>query len=1466
MEDMNYILEFKATYYKEHPIRLYLELANYHFQVENNQLYVNNANNERIATLSMFESVILEDTRYVYFSKNDEKIYPIKEQTILIGGSLSSDIIMEGFQVAITKQTIVNHSKHKVYINGIELKENQQEYQIGDCILLGLLLLVVKQDEFMITGDLTYYQTSLVSKATSQTYFEGYPLYKRSPRVIQTLSDEKIVIQKPIAKSKLEKGSLFKLIIPPLIGVGATIAISVIMPRGPYIFVTLAMTLVTTVFSVVGFFSDRKRTKEENAKKEAVYYDYLLDTRKKLQKLQYAEKKYYDYHYPLSREIIRMIETYNPRLYEKDSHEDDFLMIRVGNAAQKSDYNVSFDYNLLDIEKDHQLEEAKEVYQLFTTTNNKPVIVDLKQTHLGLVGEKQYIHAEMKDIITQITYFQSYHDVEIIMLHQEKYHNDFDYLKWYPHFKLHQMNVTGVINNESVRDQVLASLQQILRDRKLKLEEHQRETKYLPHFILLVDDYHLIVNHPIMEYLQRKSLDLGITMIYSASKQADLPDNIKTVVQLEDMDTGRLLVDQGKACNQILQLNHTNNRQLETTSRILAALVHQQGIVSQIPEAITFFELYGVEHPEELHIRERWKKSQSHKSLAVPLGVRAKEDIVYLNLHEKAHGPHGLVAGTTGSGKSEIIQSYVLSLAVHFHPHEVGFLLIDYKGGGMANLFQKLPHLLGTITNLDGAESMRALASIKSELKRRQRIFNACGVNNIIQYTKLFKACKVTEPLPTLFIISDEFAELKKEQPEFMSELVSIARIGRTLGIKLILATQKPTGVVDDQIWSNSKFKLALKVQDESDSKEVIKTADAAYITQPGRAYLQVGNNEIYELFQSAWSGASYTNEIEAKIDDRVYKMNILGQAELINQDLSEDTEATDLTTQLDVVVDHVNDIYESLQAMTVKKPWLPSLEEKIVSPYILQENVIDTATIRTIDLTCPIGLIDIPEEQKQTDYVIDFMKDGNLFVFGSSGYGKTVTLETVMNTLAVKNNPQLLQYYILDFGNSAMIPYKDLPHVADYMGFDDTEKLGKFITLMEDEIKARKQLFGRAMVQNISIYNQAQPNNLLKTIFVVVDNYDVIKELAIDLESALMRLSRDGFSVGIYIVMSASRVSGVKYATLNNFKNRIAQYMFDESEASNAVGRGAYKLTDKIKGRALVKQNSVSMAQIYSSVPFEDDLSYLHHNQTLIVSIKQAYTGKPVKGIAVLPDIFTTQEYEVYEISDTHSIKLGLHTQDVTLVGMDTSSLSPFLILGPSSSGKTNILEVILNQLGEQDMCTIFDSKELAFYKYKKKGQVIYIEDNDQSKKQAVENLFTEVEARKEAMKKAMIQDSSIKPKVFYQMLPKYYMMIDDVDYFVEKMHDIPNIVGLLKDAVDTGIVVIGAGHSSKLKGVDPVMKFFKTANAGLLVGNQGTHAIFDISSKETPAFGFGILLQNNKYQKIKLPMYKEMQVAKDA
>lgn len=263
-----------------------------------------------------------------------------------------------------------------------------------------------------------------------------------------------------------------------------------------------------------------------------------------------------------------------------------------------------------------------------------------------------------------------------------------------------------------------------------------------------------------------------------------------------------------------------------------------------LPNTITFLEMENIGKVEQLNIINRWKNNDPTKSLKAEVGVDENGDLMYLDLHEKFHGPHGLIAGMTGSGKSEFIITYVLSMALNYSPNEVSFILIDYKGGGLAGAFEnkntgvKLPHLAGTITNLDKAEMDRTLVSIDSEVRRRQKIFNEArdslgeSTIDIYKYQKFYREGKLSTPVPHLIIVCDEFAELKSQQPDFMDNLISIARIGRSLGVHLILATQKPSGVVNDQIWSNSKFRVCLKVQEKADSMEMLKRPEAAELKQ----------------------------------------------------------------------------------------------------------------------------------------------------------------------------------------------------------------------------------------------------------------------------------------------------------------------------------------------------------------------------------------------------------------------------------------------------------------------------------------------------------------------------------------------------------------------------------------------------------------------------------------------------------
>ena len=1070
---------------------------------------------------------------------------------------------------------------------------------------------------------------------------------------------------------------------------------------------------------------------------------------------------------------------------------------------------------------------------------------------MGLVGEKAYIHRQIASILTQICFFQSYLDIEIVLLVEEEDWAKFEWARWLPHCKVKTINITGLVAAENQRDQVLGNISQMLKMRKQKQDEEKKDSRFLPHYVFIVDNPKLIINHSIMEYLQTPHTDLGFSIIYTTHIQANLPENIRTVFILDGGDKGTLLMDDGVLLNRSVTLPATDTIDFETIARMLAPIRHSQGVSTQIPESVTFFELYNVKHPEEIPVLELWEKNACHKSLSVPLGLRGKDDVVSLNLHEKAHGPHGLVAGTTGSGKSEIVQSYILSLAVNFHPHEVGFLLIDYKGGGMANLFANLPHLLGTITNLDGSESMRALASIKSELGRRQRIFGDCGANHINQYTKLFKANEVTEPMPHLFIISDEFAELKKEQPDFMTELISAARIGRSLGVHLILATQKPSGVVDDQIWSNSKFKLALKVADESDSNEMIKTPDAARITQPGRAYLQVGNNEIYELFQSAWSGASFSADVVKKgFDSRVYLLNPLGQGELLNDDLSEvDALEESKLTQLDVLVSHIHSLYEELETDVVEKPWLPPLPHKLVTTHI--STGVDVGGITSHNLAVPLGMADIPEEQTQIEYVHNFVEDGNLAVFSSSGFGKSTMLMNVALTLASNNSPKLLNYFIMDYGNSALAQLKGLPHTADYLTFDDTEKLDKLVKLLTGELKTRKSLFASVSAVNFRMYNEVAKEKL-PAILLFIDNYDVIREIGDDLEEFLVKLTRDGTGVGIYTVATASRSNAIRYSVLNNFKNKIAQFMFDDSDIAAVAGRCAYKLPE-IRGRAIIKMKEAHIAQCYLPAPFENDIDYTKHIGDIVSGIAEQNTASKAEGVRVVPDIVTYEDLAPYINAMQRQITVGFNTETTEPTYLDLSIACQLIVGGPST-GKTNVLKLIASQLKGMTLF-VADSATGDLNALETWPQITYMETADQLDN-FYQNLLGEVERRQ-----TELDASDMRIREYLASQPPVLVLIDDADNFVElckgKAMDMENLVTA---AISMGITFITATQPLKMRGFDNITKVLKGSPAGIVLGHPAEQNVLQVPPprgyKAVPDIGFWY--RRGDISQIKMPFMK--------
>jgi len=552
----------------------------------------------------------------------------------------------------------------------------------------------------------------------------------------------------------------------------------------------------------------------------------------------------------------------------------------------------------------------------------------------------------------------------------------------------------------------------------------------------------------------------------------------------------------------------------------------------------------------------------------------------------------------------------------------------------MANLFKNLPHLLGTITNLDGAQSMRALASINAEIHRRERLFGEFEVNHINQYQKKFKNGEATEPLPHLFLISDEFAELKVNQPDFIKKLVSIARVGRSLGVHLILATQKPSGVVDDQIWSNSRFKIALKVADRSDSNEMLHTPDAAEITQTGRAYLQVGNNEVYELFQSAWSGADYQpDKDDMGIEDHtIYLINELGQYEILNEDLSglEDVdEIKEVPTELDAIVHHIQLLCEEQEIPPVPQPWLPPLKERITLDE-LEEVQPTVAWTQEKPLSVLLGMADIPQAQKQEAVSINLSKDGHILLYGSPGTGKTTFLQTAGMDLARKFSPKALTMYLMDFGTNGLAPLSKLPQVADTMLLDQTEKISKFVRIMERELNRRKKLLADYGVGTLDLYRQASGQEE-PAIVILLDSYEAFKEEAYEAElfKLLVRISREGLSIGVHLLMTAGRQTNLRAQLYSNFKHQLSLPQNEAGEVRAIVGSTPLAMTmEDIKGRALMKREEVDVIQLALPVYGANDTQVLNNLRQEVASLQEAWTGQRPSAIPMVPEELTEKDF----------------------------------------------------------------------------------------------------------------------------------------------------------------------------------------------------------------------------------------------
>ncbi len=713
-----------------------------------------------------------------------------------------------------------------------------------------------------------------------ETALEEKVLFHRSPRNLKKLVTEPFEIEAPPQAQEHEPQPLAMLVGPSLtmaLPMVMTSALSVWASRqtgsasGALMYISMvtavSSALIGAAWAVVNVRNaDKARKKNENRRFES-YSDYLLRMRDKIQKA-YTENSEAMRDRYLPAEQCTVLDQYSPLLWNRNATHEDFLSVRLGCGDLPFQAPIVIPKERFTMMVDSLADKPALIQENFKTLKDVPVTVDLLQNRLvGVAGgdNREGANEIAKVMIAQIAAANCYTDVKIGVIYDGSCDIDreiWNFAYWLPHVWSGDKKIRYIATSKAEMGDVFHEIAQVLRNRSE--EEEKKEPKsFKPRFVLFVTDPKLLDGELITHYVFERNRDLGLTTVLLSARAEDLPNECECIVRCDRTFEGIYNTRDGMSNGTKILFDHVSKEGLEMMARTQGKIqVVESDLDGEIPATLTFFDMYGIGRPSELNAPARWKKSNSIASMRALVGFKNGNAPCYLDIHEKYHGPHGLVAGTTGSGKSETLQTYILSLCVNFSPEDIGFFIIDYKGGGMANLFDNLPHMIGSISNLSGNQVKRAMVSIQSENRRRQKIFTDYGVNNINGYTALYKNGDASEPVPHLFIIIDEFAELKREEPEFMKELISVAQVGRSLGVHLILSTQRPSGTVDENIWANSKFRLCLRVQDRQDSMDMLHRTDAAYLTQAGRCYLQVGNDEIFELFQSGWSGATYDEEL----------------------------------------------------------------------------------------------------------------------------------------------------------------------------------------------------------------------------------------------------------------------------------------------------------------------------------------------------------------------------------------------------------------------------------------------------------------------------------------------------------------------------------------------------------------------------------------------------------------------------
>ncbi len=1005
------------------------------------------------------------------------------------------------------------------------------------------------------------------------------------------------------------------------------------------------------------------------------------------------------------------------RLWERRPTDPDFLSLKLGVTEQPSSTTIEISQSI------ERPPHINELVERFSTIQNVPLTLSLPEVgSLGVAGSRDVAVPLTHTLLWQIVTHHAPSEVRVAVIYDEDSRAVWSWLRWLPH--------TIPLNGDKRRRMIAVSEQQVehlliyLLDELSRRRDRIDEDVRPPQIVLLVDGDERLQQKTVIKEIVRQGHAHGMNVIILVNHWEDIPGDCGAMMRVNDDGKGAYALA-GSMWSKPFYTIQTDITQSERLSRgIRPFVLAEMGGSREIPRNVRLLELLRNRSIGEFNPAQQWNRTISGAwHYDVPIGRTEGGDPIYLDLREHHDGPHGIIAGKTGAGKSELLQSIITAVAATHAPDRAQFMLIDFKGGASLRIFKDLPHTVGLVTDLqDGRLAERAITALKSEIRRRKDLLNKANVQDIAAYRSLLVR---TAPLANLLIIIDEFDTMVKEQPSFVNELITVVKQGRSLGVHLLVATQQPSVAVKDEIKGQLQYWIALRLGSVNDSREMLQRPDAFFLPSdiPGRAYIRVGTQ--LKLFQAARVSATFqSSSNDDQIDfidmDQITGEAILQQSNSIDVDLGKDGRQR---IDLDFIIEQ---IYLAGSSYIVKQIWCAPLPVRLLlSQQISQElQILPMNVVQSVHkqhwwslsphkrLCLPIGLLDIPQESRQEVAEVD-ISAGHVIIIGAPGSGKTMLLRTLLMSLAITHSPSNVWCYVIDAGGQGLGAFRNMPHIGGLVQVREVDQVRRVIWMVKRALEAREKAQRDAEDANGAdgTSHQRSPAMLL-----IIDKFALFREEYENtgLIDDLIALAGQGHAYDIHLIITADRPGDVPYKLQGLFDARFLLRLNDESDALTLTGRReAAQIPPDCPGRGYRLSVDQGWLEFQTSLPYiETDDEHLNSDainnlldgeitfkvRTWMEALSHAWKHSPAAQregpplVLLLPEkVAFTKIWQQATIStgtpsanvDELDVLLGLEDQALGLARFVLKeSTAAMLVVGGNQSGKTTALRTMLRSL----------------------------------------------------------------------------------------------------------------------------------------------------------------------------------------